>query len=176
VSNFGISYEIHGVPAISHELVGIRTRALNARPVLTVILADMRRLERELFDTEGRGEWPELAPSTLERKAALGYPPTILQATGELYADLAGGDGPHHVEHVTEDEVVYGTTNPKAARHQSGTTRMPARPPVDVREEDIRSWSKRIHAYVFGLDAAEVASAGGGGIPFGMALTDPFGV
>lgn len=177
MADFGIEYEIAGVPAIHHQLVRFRDRALNAAPVLAAILADMRRLEIELFETEGRGEWPELSAATIERKAQLGYPSKILQATEALYDSLAGGlASAGHVERITEDEVVYGTTVPYSRYHQDGTARMPARPPVDVREQDVRSWSKMIHAYVFGLDAAEVASAGGGGIPFGMASTDPFGV
>lgn len=176
MADFGLTYEIHGVPAIHHELVGFRNRALNGAPVLAAILADMRRLEIELFETEGRGEWPELSQTTIERKAQQGYPAKILQATEALYDSLAGGlSAAGHVERITENEVVYGTTVPHARFHQDGTAKMPARPPVDVREEDVRRWSKLVHAYVFGLDAGEVAAAGGGGIPFGMGLTDPFG-
>lgn len=175
--NFAIYYEIAGVPEIRHELVGFAERALNAAPVLAAIASSMRALEIELFDTEGRGEWPELAASTVERKAEQGYPSKILQETEALYDSLAGGIGaPGHVEYVTENEIVYGTTIPWAKYHQYGTSKMPPRPPVDVRETDVRGWSKMIHAYVFGLDAGEVAAAGGGGIPFGMAQTDVFGV
>ena len=177
MADFGLEYEVHGIPAIHHTLVGFRDRALNGAPVLAAILGDMRRLEIELFETEGRGEWPELAQTTLERKAQQGYPSKILQATEALYDSLSGGLGAAgHVERITESEIVYGTTDPKAGFHQEGTSQMPARPPVDVREEDVRRWSKMVHAYVFGLDAAEVVAAGGGGIPFGLGLTDPFGV
>lgn len=175
MANFAIYYEIEGVPAIRHELVGFRDRALDAGPVLAAVLVDMRRLEIELFDTEGRGEWPELAQTTKERKAQMGYPAKILQATEALYDSLTGG-GAGHVERITEYEVIYGTTIPWAGFHQTGTSKMPARPPVDVREEDVRRWSKMVHAYVFGLDASEVAAAGGGGIPFGVGVTDPFGI
>lgn len=174
---YGIEYEIHGVPAMQHVLLGIEQRAIDTGPVLWAVLGDMRKLERELFDTEGRGEWPDLSPVTLERKALQGYPDKILQATEALYDSLTGTGGEAgHVEYVTEEEVVYGTTNPVAHWHQSGTRKMPARPPVDVRETDLRRWSKMVHAYVFGIDRAEVAAAGGGGIPFGVATLDPFGL
>lgn len=177
MNDYGITYSIAGVPQISHYLRGVQARALNGAPVLSIILRDMRRLEQELFDTEGRGEWPALAVSTLESKSRQGYPPNILQATEALYDSLAGNlSAAGHVEQITEDEIVYGTTNPAARWHQSGTSKMPARPPVDVREEDVRGWTKQVHAYVFGLDAAEVSAAGGGGIPFGVATLDPFGV
>jgi phage gpG-like protein len=177
MDGYGIEYSIHGVPQMQHVLVGIRDRALNGAPVLAVILQDMRRLEQELFETEGRGEWPELAASTLQSKARQGYSSKILQATEALYDSLGGNlSAAGHVEQVTDSEIVFGTTVPYARYLQEGTSKMPARPPVDVREEDIRRWSGMVHSYIFGVDRAEIEAAGGGGLPFSLGLTEPFGV
>lgn len=175
MTDFAIHYDVGGVAEVEHVLLGIRDRALNAAPVLSVILEDMKRLEAELFDTEGRGEWPALSATTLEQKARKGFSPKILQATGDLMGSLTG-DGPGSVSRVTEEEVVLGTTIPYATFHEHGTARMPARPPVDVREQDVRSWSKQIQQYIMGVDRMEIEAAGGGGAPFGMALLDPFGL
>jgi phage gpG-like protein len=175
--DFAITWSIDGAGEVKHVLLGIRDRALNGAPVLAVVLEDMRRMEFELFQTEGYGEWAPLQQTTIERKAEQGYPPKILQATEQLMDSLTGNlSAAGHVEHITESEVVYGTTVPWAIFHQTGTRFMPARPPVDVREADIRRWTKMVQAYVFGLDAGEVEAAGGGGSPFGLATLDPFGL
>lgn len=176
--SFAIFYEIEGVPEIKHVLTGIADRALDGAPVLSLILGDMRRLEVELFGTEGYGEWAPLSAATEAEKARRGYPSKILQATEALMDSLTGGLGAAgHVEHITPEEILYGTTIPWAIYHQHGTRHMPARPPVDVREEDIRRWTKMIQAYVFGIDALEVEAAGGGlsVAPFGLVTNEPFG-
>lgn len=178
MADFAITYEIEGAGQVKHVLLGIRDRALNGAPVLAVIVEDMRRMEAQLFGTEGYGEWAPLAQTTLERKAEQGYPPQILQATEWLMDSLTGNlAAGGHVEHVTESEILYGTTVPWAIYHQYGTRYMPARPPVDVREEDVKRWTKLVQAYVFGIDSAEMAAAGGGLTiaPFGMVSNEPFG-
>jgi len=175
---YTITYAIDGAGHVEHVLLGIRDRALDGTPVLAVILEDMRQLEAQLFETEGYGEWAPLAQSTLERKAEQGYPPKILQATEWLMDSLTGSAAAGgHVEHILEDELIYGTTVPYAVFHQMGTRFMPARPPVDVREADVRRWTKLIQAYVFGVDAGEMAAAGGGLTiaPFGLVTNSPFG-
>jgi phage gpG-like protein len=176
--SFAIYYEIEGVPEIKHVLMGVRDRALDGAPVLSLILDDMRRLEIALFGSEGYGEWAPLAESTLERKAEEGYPPNILQATEQLMDSLTGNlAAAGHVEHITPEEILYGTTVPWAIYHQYGTRYMPARPPVDVRDSDIARWTKMIQAYVFGIDAAEMGDVGGGlsVAPFGLVSNEPFG-
>lgn len=176
MSDFAIRYEVGGVAKVEHVLLGIRDRALNAAPVLAVILEDMRRLENELFETEGHGEWPALSQTTLEEKAREGYPPKILQATEALKDSLTGNlSAMGHVERITEEEVVFGTTIPYAKYHQEGRG-VPQRAPVDLREENVRGWTKQIQQYILGVDRMEIAAAGGSEISFGMASLDPFGL
>lgn len=177
MADFAITYTLDGAGHVEHVLLGIRDRALNGAPVLAMVLEDMRRLEFDLFNTEGYGEWAPLAKTTIEEKARQGYPAKILQATELLMDSLTGGVGSAgHVERITEWELVYGTTVPWATFHQTGTRYMDPRPPVDVREVDVRRWTKMVQSYVFGLDAGEVEAAGGSEIPFGMASIDPFGL
>lgn len=178
MADYAITWTLTGGAEVKHVLLGVRDRALDGAPVLAVILDDMRRLEAELFSTEGYGEWEPLAKSTLERKAEEGYPDKILQATEWLMDSLTGNlAAGGHVEHITPEEIVYGTTVPYAIFHQTGTRYMPARPPVDVREVDVRRWTKMIQAYVFGIDSAEMGAAGGGlnVAPFGLVSNEPFG-
>lgn len=65
--------------------------------------------------------WPQLADSTEDRKAALGYPADApLYATGEMQASIG-----HEVHGL---EAVIGSADEKLVWHEFGTAKMPARP------------------------------------------------
>lgn len=156
VGGLRLTFEQIGVAEVEHELLGIEARAYNLEPALHLVLADMREAERELFETAGAssGEpWAELKESTLQRKAALGYPPNILIATSDLEASLTeeGGD---NIGMVSESEVLFGTFDPKAHFHQSGTVKMPQRKVLDFSELRIRGWTKTVQRYIVGADRA----------------------
>lgn len=76
--------------------------------------------------------WPPLAPSTVKRKGHA----TILVEHGDLQASLVGQGGANIAE-VTHRGVNFGTSDEKAPFHQSGTSRMPARPAVGITEERV---------------------------------------
>lgn len=64
--------------------------------------------------------WPELAESTEEQKAKMGYPADApLLASGEMR------DSFEHQVHGLE--AVIGSTDPKMKYHEFGTAKMPAR-------------------------------------------------
>jgi hypothetical protein len=80
------------------------------------------------FDTEGAfgGQaWQALSPATVERKAALGLRPNILQATGQL---KMAASRPERT--VTPRSLTLTIEDDKLSYHQTGTSRMPARPLV----------------------------------------------
>jgi len=65
--------------------------------------------------------WADLADSTEQQKAAMGYPADApLLATGEMRGSIT------HTTGVLE--AVIGSTDPKMVYHEFGTPRMPARP------------------------------------------------
>jgi HK97 gp10 family phage protein len=65
--------------------------------------------------------WAELADSTEERKAQMGYPAGApLLATGEMKDSIG-----HEVEGL---EAVIGSTDDKMVWHEFGTSKMPPRP------------------------------------------------
>lgn len=87
-----------------------------------------------MFDTNGAfagARWQALAPATVDRKAALGLRPDILQATGQLKR-LASQ--PRRVATPTSLTLTIDDSGPEHGPvlqyHQSGTSRMPARPLV----------------------------------------------
>jgi phage gpG-like protein len=65
--------------------------------------------------------WADLADSTEEHKAKMGYPSDApLEATGEMRDSIT------HTNHALE--AVIGSTDPKLVYHEFGTLKMPARP------------------------------------------------
>lgn len=81
---------------------------------------------RRQFDTEGGfgGQgWAPLAFSTVQRKAALGLRPQILQATGAM---KQAASRPSRT--ATARSLTLTINDPKLGYHQEGTSRMPARP------------------------------------------------
>ena len=55
-----------------------------------------------------------------------------------MRASLTDRDADGHVEQLLPDEMVFGTSDPKAVLHQHGTSRMPRRRPVELRDRDRR--------------------------------------
>lgn len=154
MANMTIHYDIAGDERVEHELLGMSARALETRPVMALIARSLREMEAEVFETAGRGTWEELAESTLRQKARHGYstaPNAVLIATAELVTSLTepGGD---HVEHISDDGLDFGTTDPKATYHMTGTSKMPARPPLMVDAGDTRRFTREIQRYIIGLE------------------------
>lgn len=118
-------------------------------PLWDEIEPAMSKIEEEQFDTEGHGEWPELAWSTIIQKHALGYGgEKILHRTHDLRESLID---PTIAADRGDKQLVWGSDVPYSGYHQSGTPKMPARPPIDIRVEDRQ---KLEAAVVFWLNAA----------------------
>jgi hypothetical protein len=169
-----IIFSVHGEEDVEHLMLGLAARAEDTRPVLSAIAAALGRREAELFESGGHGEWEQLAESTLERKSAEGLDPGILQATREMREALEG-HGAGHVQHISDTELFYGLEGEaaeKAARHKSGTSRMPARDPIMFDEEARRGITKAVQRFI--VETERGAGIGTG--PFGVATLDPFGV
>lgn len=154
----GITYQINGDEAVEHKLLGIAARGTNFEPVLTLIAGQMREAEAKRFD-EGQGNWPPLADSTKAYKARHDLDPRILHATEAMRRSFTEESG-DHVEMITQDELHFGSSDPKARFHQDGTSRMPQRRVMDFGEGEFRGWTREIQRYLVGADQAAMASAG----------------
>jgi len=89
----------------------LERRGRNLKEVNKNLAAIMVEMVDENFATQGHGEWPPLAASTLARRRAGGEGAQILQDTGRLAASISLG----HTE-VT-DRVVEVYTNVKYAKY-----------------------------------------------------------
>jgi phage gpG-like protein len=97
---------------------------------------------RANFDQGGRPAWAKLAPSTIERKSALGlpFPHKVLVATGAMQ-EAATDPGTYK---ITKDELRAGPFGIDYwLYHQAGTTSMPQRVIMMLQAQD-RSQITRI--------------------------------
>lgn len=170
-----VAYDVFGEKVVARRLLRLGTRALAPEPILKVIAAQMRDQMEELFDTEGgsgsEGGWEPLAAATVAYKAREGLSPKILQATEEMRNSLTE-EGLNHIEIIQRDELIFGTSDPKAKFHESGTRNMPARDPLDILTEgNIRGYVREVQRYIMGFEATGLTGA-----PYGIQRTFPFGV
>jgi phage gpG-like protein len=153
VSNVEIIFEETGATPVVHKLLGFSSRAEHMEPGLASVASMMREAEQRRFDAEGYGEWEQLAPATVARKAAEGLDYRILRATGALYDSLTqeGGD---NIEVVTDDTLIFGSSDPKGAFHQRGNEHLPQRKPLEMREEDRIEFTRELQRYLVDGDVA----------------------
>ena len=127
------------LPFILRQSASFRRALLNLEPLWDRFKHVMSDIEQARFDSQGHGEWPALAPSTVEQRLRLGFGAgPILHRTGDLRDSLvdpnrAAQTGPRH--------MIWGTSVPYAHWHQDGGS-VPGRPPqrviLDLRTEDRR--------------------------------------
>lgn len=118
----------------------LRFEANLALPAVALMEAAvvLRAAEERQFDTEGgnSGGWQQLAASTVAEKARKGLDPHILQATGRLKDSLTRKFSSDHVERLSADSLAFGSSVPYGIYHQTGTSRMPSRPPLALSDAD----------------------------------------
>ncbi len=144
-----LDFDIFGEEQLSRDLLRFSAHVGNAQPAFHKIAEDMRLQIEEQFATEGgrgSGGWKELAESTLRAKLAAGLDPDILQATHALMESLTG-TGSDHIEEISDEHLLFGSSVPYGKYHQKGTSRMPARKPVDFTELDRRGFIRTLQRY-----------------------------
>ena len=104
---------------------------------------DLAEQHAEMFAGQydsNRNAWAPLAASTIKRKGH----DRILVETGALRDSLVTIGGPGNVHEAMQRGMVFGTDVEYALFHQTGTSRMPARPPVGMAEETLDKLANRI--------------------------------
>lgn len=142
--------ETLGVQTMDRELVSMSGRIGNMTEAMDDVFALLFRIERKQFDSQGgygSGGWAALAPSTVARKRRLGLDPRILRETGALFKSVTG-KASTNVALPKKDGLVFGTTIEYGRFHQLGTSRMPARPVVELPESDKREIIKIVQRHI----------------------------
>jgi phage gpG-like protein len=102
-------------------------------PLLPTVFEDA---EKRQFDAQGSGPvsgtWADLSDDYAEWKAQKYPGMPILEATGALRSGLTESASPFGSREWTSSEFSFGTAGVEyASFHQSGTGKMPPRPPFD---------------------------------------------
>lgn len=133
-----IRVDVQGEERVIATLRGIEQGITDFRKdqVWVRVRQEFNRIEKEHFAAEGNGrsgKWAALS-SPYDAIKAKKYGTPILQRTKRLYKSLTQKTSDSVVEEQ-DLELTLGTSVPYATYHQKGTKRMPARPPVDLTDE-----------------------------------------
>lgn len=131
-----LDYQVYGEESVSAELLRFGDRIEDPAGAWRAIADELREIGTERFDVEGPG-WEKLAESTVAQKAREGKVPEILHRELDLMASLSepGGD---NIEIIKGDELIFGTSDPKAVFHQEGRGNNPVRRVLDIGADERR--------------------------------------
>ncbi|MHB0874567.1 MAG: phage virion morphogenesis protein [Anaerolineae bacterium] len=131
------------------------------------IADDFLQLEDRQFSSqgaEGSGGWKVLSTAYAAWKERYYPGARILERDGWLRASLTQKNAPYGIREISATKLELGTTVPYGMWHQTGTDEMPARPPIQLNDDDKRHWGKLVHEYLYQLaraGAADVAAMRG---------------
>lgn len=152
-----LELSLSGDVQVKRKLLRIGDRAIHAKPAFEAIATVLMGIERAQFESEGRrssGGWDELAPSTIEAKGDS----RILFESGALMASLSEDGDENMTNQATDDFLLFGSKLGYAGYHQTGTSRMPQRRPLELRETDRVGITKILQTHILGDgDGFEIA-------------------
>jgi hypothetical protein len=140
-------------------------RADHLRPIFEDIVDKMMARERRLFETRGASGgtyWSPLKPSTIAGKgggtfhhrragrASIPYPDRPLWRYGDLVDSLSRRGHRDQILDFHDDGFEFGTKHEAAGFHDSGTSKMPRRPPLVIPANQAREYNKMIFDFIMG--------------------------
>lgn len=142
------SFSIDGVEAFNRGFNRVEEAITDFRSVWPNVAKEFYAIEAGQFKSEGAqgasGKWAPLSPAYAKYKAKAFPGGPILQATRSLFDSLTSPDALASIFRLDRDEMVLGSKAEGAVYHQRGTSRMPARPPISLMQEDKRRMQKAI--------------------------------
>jgi len=149
---FRLSIKGDGRRQIERELTRISGRVKDFRPAWRGVIGALEDEMRARFDAEGAqgGEspWPPLSAAYAARKERVYGRQPILVQTGRMRESFQGGGDA--IRDAGRMSLRYGTSVPYATFHQSGTSRMPPRPPLILSERGVREVVRVMQRHAFG--------------------------
>lgn len=134
---------------VSRKLLRIGDRAVHAKPAFEAIANVLMGIERRQFESEGRrssGGWAELKQSTIDAKGD----ESILFDSGSLMSSLSEDGDEKMTKWATDEFLLFGSKLDYASYHQTGTSRMAQRRPLELRETDRAGMVKILQMHILG--------------------------
>jgi phage gpG-like protein len=148
----------------------IAGRLVDIAPAYDALYATFRKIEAKRFNAEGPG-WAELAPSTVAQRGSdhpiLVAPDGRGRRSGQLRRSLTTKGAKGAVVEPLPDGLFMGTDDPLAKVHHKGTdragrdhtTKIPARPLIDLTEADAELFGGVLSEYFYGFTATGTLGA-----------------
>ena len=146
------SLNIEGEEQVSRMINRTTDRAEDLRPFLDAVATFLPQIMEEQFSSEGArtGGWAPLSPDYADQKAKKWGNQPILVASGRMRRSLVGSGEGSISRQVGRDSLEFGTDIPYAGLHQTGTSRMPMRRILDLKEDDRKAILKMLQRHLFG--------------------------
>jgi hypothetical protein len=148
---FRLTYLVAGEAQIDRILSRFGDAVDDLSPAYEEIADDFLEIEERQFLAEGKGNaWAPLNPVYAARKKG----PGILRETLALFHSLTRRGAPGAIRRITKDTMELGSSVtseggfPYPLAHALGTSKMPARPPIDLIESDKRRWTKMVQRHL----------------------------
>lgn len=148
MARFGVEIDLQGLDTVKLNLNKVEKAVKDIRPGLKKVANDIRETEDRVFKAEGaygsRARWKKLSPNYKKWKSRVFPGQPILQASGGLRQSLVYKGNANHIETITKTSLTFGSRDPKFSWHQTGTRKMPKRPPLTYTRYQGVKWSKII--------------------------------
>lgn len=143
-----------GLPQMASSLGLLARGVKDFSPIWEAIEDDFYQMERDLWATQGHGQWPDNSGLYRERKAEYFPGRVVMELHGDLYKSMTVKGAAGQVRQFTQTSMVIGTSVPHAAIHHYGSDKkmwipapfymwirgVPKRPLLDVLPADIARW------------------------------------
>jgi phage gpG-like protein len=135
---------ITGTEQAHRVMMGFAERATDASPAFEDIKTSFIEHEEKWFASEGDGTWPALSRDYEHWKSRHFPGKPILELTGHLKDTATQPD----ISIIEPMYAIFGTGDPIARYHQDGTSKMPARPVIEMDDETIDDWAKILQRHI----------------------------
>jgi phage gpG-like protein len=156
-----LSFDFYGDVQIDRTLERFSDAVEDARPAWEAIADRFAHVERRQFGTEGRhasGGWAPLSPRYAAWKARHYPGRPILVREGDLRASLT--QRPFGVERIEPHDAWLGSDVAHGRYHQRGQG-VPRRRPIELTEQERRTWVKILQRFIVTGEAPTVGPRGG---------------
>lgn len=114
------SITTRGADKAARALDAVGGRGADARPAWPFLMTMFRLDEERRWNTEGFGQWDELAPATIARKARKRQDTAVMRATGALERSLTVTRGRGAVRRGSKLQMRFGSSVFYGRFHQGG--------------------------------------------------------